>query len=74
MQVRRPLGARVTEVVRRRRALHGRGLELGLELMQVLARACGHTHLNQFAIEDLTTWKREMAYLTGIQYGGVSLD
>ena len=41
------------------------------ELMQVLARACGHTHLNQFRLSDLTTWKRDMAYLTGVHYGGV---
>jgi glutamate synthase domain-containing protein 2 len=43
-------------------------------LMQVMARACGHDHLNQFNIDDLTTWNREMTHLTGIQYGGVSLD
>jgi glutamate synthase domain-containing protein 2 len=42
------------------------------ELMTVLARACGHTHLNQFCIEDLTTFQSEMASLTGIEYGGVS--
>ncbi|MBE9040329.1 Rieske 2Fe-2S domain-containing protein [Oscillatoriales cyanobacterium LEGE 11467] len=41
-----------------------------VELMQVLARACGHTHLNQFCPDDLTTWKRDMAYLSGVQYGG----
>ena len=39
--------------------------------MQVLARACGHTHLNQFRRRDLTTWKRDVAYLTGVRYGGV---
>jgi glutamate synthase domain-containing protein 2 len=44
------------------------------ELMQVMARACGHDHLNRFCIDDLTTWDREMAHLTGIAYGGVSLD
>ena len=44
------------------------------ELMQVMARACGHDHLNKFCIDDLTTWDREMAHLTGISYGGVSLD
>jgi len=43
-------------------------------LMRVMARACGHPHLNQFSTDDLTTWKREMAHLTGIAYGGVSLD
>ena len=34
-------------------------------------RACGHTHLNELNINDLTTWKRDMAYLTGVQYAGV---
>ena len=42
------------------------------ELMQVMARACGHDHIEQFTIDDLATWKREMAHLTGIAYGGVS--
>jgi len=42
------------------------------ELMQVMARACGHHHLNQFCIDDLTTWKREMAQLSGVAYGGIS--
>ena len=41
------------------------------ELMQVMARACGHTHLNQFNQNDLTTWKREMADLSGVAFGGV---
>ena len=44
------------------------------ELMQVMARACGHDHLNKFCVDDLTTWEREMAHLTGIAYGGLSLD
>ena len=44
------------------------------ELMQVLARACGYRHISRFSPDDLTTWKREMAHLTGVQYGGVSLD
>ena len=42
------------------------------ELMQVLARACGHTHISQFTIDDLTTFDRDMAYLTGVRYGGVT--
>ena len=41
------------------------------EIMQVMARACGHTHLNQFNHNDLTTWKQEMASLSGVAYGGV---
>ena len=44
------------------------------ELMQVMARACGHDHLNRFCIDDLTTWKREMAALSGIAYGGFSAE
>jgi glutamate synthase domain-containing protein 2 len=46
-------------------------LEATVELMGVLARACGHDHLNGFTIDDLTTWDRDMAYLTGIAFGGV---
>ena len=42
-----------------------------VELMQVLARACGHAHLRNFSIDDLTTWKAEMTNLTGVRYGGV---
>ena len=44
-----------------------------VELMQVMARACGHTHLNQFCRDDITTFDKEMASLTGIKYGGVVL-
>ena len=42
-----------------------------VEMMKILARACGHSHLNKFCRDDLTTWKREVAYLTDIPYGGV---
>ena len=45
-----------------------------VELMQVMARACGHDHLGQFCIDDLSTFDRELSHLTGIAYGGVSLD
>ncbi len=44
------------------------------DLMRVMARASGLSHLSHFSIDDLTTWKREMANLTGIPYGGISLD
>ena len=41
--------------------------------MQVLARACGHTHFNPSSSRrDLTTWKRDMAALSGAAYGGVT--
>ena len=47
-----------------------RFFEASTELMQVMARACGHNHLQQFNRNDLTTWHREMSALTGIEYGG----
>ncbi len=47
-------------------------LEATVELMQVLARACGHSELSHFCLDDLTTWKRDVAYLTGVAYGGVT--
>ena len=45
-----------------------------VELMQILARACGHTHVNQLSVDDLVTWKRDMAHLAGVPYGGVALN
>jgi glutamate synthase domain-containing protein 2 len=45
--------------------------EATVELMKILARACGHGHLGEFRREDLTTWKRDIAYLTGVSYAGV---
>ncbi len=42
------------------------------ELMRVMARACGHSHLQELSIDDLTTWKRDIHHLTGIAYGGVN--
>jgi glutamate synthase domain-containing protein 2 len=44
------------------------------ELIQVMARACGHSHIREFSPDDLTTWSREMTHLTGVRYGGVSPD
>jgi glutamate synthase domain-containing protein 2/CDGSH-type Zn-finger protein len=41
-------------------------------LMQVLARACGHKDLSEFALSDLTTWKKDMANLSGVDFGGPS--
>jgi methylamine---glutamate N-methyltransferase subunit C len=43
-----------------------------VELMQVLARACGHASLSELRASDLTTWKREMAELSGLRFAGVS--
>jgi glutamate synthase domain-containing protein 2 len=50
-----------------------RFLDASVELMRVMARACGHAHLNQFHIEDIATWKRDMAHLAGIPFVGVGV-
>ncbi len=46
--------------------------DASVELMQVMARACGHDHLSKFSHDDLTTWKKDMASLSGVAYGGVA--
>ncbi len=46
--------------------------DASVELMQVMARACGHDHLSKFTRDDLTTWKKEMAELSGVVFGGVA--
>ncbi len=46
-------------------------LTASTELMKVMARACGHDHLAKFEARDLTTWKRGMADLSGVSFGGV---
>lgn len=50
-----------------------RFLRAANELIRVLARACGHDHISQFNREDLSTWKKDMAELTGVRYAGVGL-
>jgi glutamate synthase domain-containing protein 2 len=49
-----------------------RFFEASVELMGVMARATGHKHLGDMHVTDLTTFKKEMADLTGVAYGGVS--
>jgi glutamate synthase domain-containing protein 2 len=51
-----------------------RFLEATTHLMQTLARACGHTDLQAFVVDDLTTWKTEIAELTGVRFSGVRGD
>ena len=46
--------------------------EATVKLMKVMARACGHDSLTGFERRDLTTWKREIADLTGVEYAGVA--
>lgn len=43
-----------------------------VELMQVMARACGHNDFSQFTQKDLATWHREMALLSGVKYSGIT--
>ncbi|QPJ65694.1 MAG: Rieske 2Fe-2S domain-containing protein [Candidatus Nitrohelix vancouverensis] len=45
--------------------------QASVELMQVMARACGHRSLSEFSIDDLVTWKKEIADLSGIPFGGI---
>lgn len=47
-----------------------RFLDAAVELMCVLARACGHDRLSGFAKSDLATWHRDMALLSGVAYAG----
>jgi glutamate synthase domain-containing protein 2 len=42
-----------------------------VHLMSVLARACGHASVADFSPEDLVTWKRDIADLTGVRFAGV---
>ena len=44
--------------------------EASTELMQVMARACGHDDLSKFNKNDLATWQKEMAELSGVKYSG----
>jgi len=43
------------------------------ELVKVIARACGHDAVSKFNFNDLSTYSREMHYLTGIPYAGINL-
>ncbi len=45
--------------------------QASVELMQVMARACGHDHLRSFSPNDLVAWDEGIAALTGVRYGGV---
>ncbi len=51
-----------------------RFLEASVELMQVMARACGHNDFSQFSQTDLATWHRQMAYLSGVKFSGFDVS
>ena len=48
--------------------------EATVELMKVMARACGHDSLAGFERRDLTTWKKDIADLTGVEHAGIGKD
>jgi len=43
-----------------------------VDLMKVLARACGHDHLSKFEFNDLSTYNKNVYELTGISWAGSS--
>ncbi|MEM7682893.1 MAG: glutamate synthase-related protein [Planctomycetota bacterium] len=45
-------------------------LDATTELMQVLARACGHDALSHFSTDDLVAWKKDVAELAGVRFAG----
>ena len=48
-----------------------RFLRSSTELMAVMARACGHSKLSDFTLDDITTFDRNLAALGGVPYAGV---
>ena len=45
-----------------------------IHLMQIMSRACGHASLNNFSITDLSTDKKEISELSGINFSGNSVN
>ncbi|NOY62550.1 MAG: glutamate synthase [Gammaproteobacteria bacterium] len=52
----------------------GNFFDSSVDLIKVMARACGHSHLNEFTREDLATFDRQLAELSGVEFSGFSLD
>ncbi|MFT6210796.1 MAG: glutamate synthase domain-containing protein 2 [Bacteroidia bacterium] len=50
----------------------GNFFEATTELMQVIARSCGHSDFGKFSSEDLSTYNWDIHKLTGISYAGVN--
>lgn len=46
--------------------------EATVEVMKVMARACGHDSLSGFERRNLSTWGKDIGKLTGLAYAGVS--
>jgi len=45
-------------------------LNSSVELMKLMARACGHSHLNEFKHEDIATFDHTLSQLSGINFSG----
>ncbi len=61
------------EITKSAKQLHN-FFDASKELIQVVARACGHSDINNFSQNDLTSFDHDMHRLTGIQFGGVKAD
>lgn len=48
--------------------------ESSAELMKVMARACGHSHLNEFIRDDLATFDDKLSRLSGVEYSGFNSE
>lgn len=46
--------------------------EASNDLIKVIARACGYNNVTKFQKSDLSTFNRDMHYLTGISYAGLN--
>ncbi len=51
-----------------------RFFESAVDLMKVLARACGHASLSGFNRNDIATWHHDLARLAGIEFSGYRAD
>jgi len=45
-----------------------------VELMKVMARACGHSRLDEFSLDDLATFDAKLAQLSGVAFSGFSSE
>lgn len=48
-----------------------RFFDSSVELMKVVARACGHNHIGQFTKEDIGTWNKQLSNLADINFTGL---
>ncbi|MGD8526668.1 MAG: glutamate synthase-related protein [Thioalkalispiraceae bacterium] len=49
-------------------------LNSSVSLMKVMARACGHNHLNQLNRDDLASFDKTLSQLSGIRFSGFDAD